>query len=62
MERVNRDIKTIFSISFGSTNFTRVRNRIMFSINDSSPILYTRKNTSNKKKGKPRGPYKKKKY
>ena len=39
MERVNRDIKTIFGISFGSTNFTRVRNRIMFSINVDSPIL-----------------------
>ncbi len=60
MERVNRDIKTIFSISFGSTNFARVRNRIMFSINDSSPILYTRKSFSNKKVGKPRGKYKKK--
>ena len=49
MERVNRDIKTIFEISFGSTNFTRVRNRVIFSINDSSPILYHRKSSSNKK-------------
>ena len=30
MERVNRDIKTLFRISFGSTNFTRMRNRIMY--------------------------------
>ena len=27
IERVNRDIKTIFGISFGSTNFKRVRNK-----------------------------------
>ena len=49
MERVNRDIKTIIEISFGSTNFTRVRNRVIFSISDSSPILYHRKSSSNKK-------------
>ena len=59
MERVNRDIKTIFEISFGSTNFARVRNRVIFSINDSSPILYHRKTSSNKRIGKPRGKYKK---
>ena len=59
MERVNRDIKTIFEISFGSTNFTRVRNRVIFSINDSSPILYHRKSSSNKRIAKPRGKYKK---
>lgn len=47
MERVNRDIKTIFGISFGSTNFYRVRNRIMFSINEDSPILAWRKTNSN---------------
>ena len=59
MERVNRDIKTIIEISFGSTNFTRVRNRVIFSINDSSPILYHRKSSSNKRTAKPRGKYKK---
>lgn len=58
MERVNRDIKTIFGISFGSTNFNRVRNRIMFSINEGSPILAWRKSNSNKKVGKARGKYK----
>ncbi len=57
MERVNRDIKTIFGISFGSTNFDRVRNRIMFSINEDSPILAWRKSKSNKKQGKARGKY-----
>lgn len=61
MERVNRDIKTIFGISFGSTNFYRVRNRIMFSINEDSPILAWRKSNSNKKVGKARGNYKIKK-
>ncbi len=58
IERVNRDIKTIFGISFGSTNFNRVRNRIMFSINEGSPILAWRKSNSNKKVGKARGKYK----
>ena len=59
MERVNRDIKTIFSISFGSTNFPRMRNRIMYCINQDIPILGFRKKVSNKKVGKPRGKYKK---
>lgn len=57
MERVNRDIKTIFGISFGTTNYDRVRNRIMFSINEDSPILAWRKTNSNKKEGKARGKY-----
>ncbi len=34
MERTNEDIKTIIRISFGSKNFTRTRNRIMFCINE----------------------------
>lgn len=53
MERVNRDVKTMFRLSFGSTNFERIRNRIMFAINKDTPILYNRKNktkqTSEKK-------------
>ncbi|MBR4495574.1 MAG: ISL3 family transposase [Acholeplasmatales bacterium] len=61
MERVNRDIKTLNGISFGATNFNRMRNRIMFTINEDAPISpYRRKNT-NKMSGKPRGKYKKKK-
>lgn len=59
MERVNRDIKTIFGISFGVTNFVRVRNRIIYSINDNCPILGAKKE-SNSRKGKSRGPYSKK--
>ncbi len=57
MERVNRDIKSIFGISFGFTNFERVRNRIIFSINENSPILAWRKTNSNKRLGKARGKY-----
>lgn len=60
MERVNRDIKTLNNISFGSTNFSRMRNRIMFAINEGAPISPYRKRNTNKRIGKPRGAYKKK--
>ncbi len=43
MERVNRDIKTIFDISFGCRNFERTRNKIIFSINERAPILSAKK-------------------
>ena len=59
MERVNRDIKTLNNISFGSTNFSRMRNRIMFAINEGAPISPYRKRNTNKRIGKPRGSYKK---
>ena len=59
MERANLDIKTIFRLSFGSRNFPRMRNRIMFVMNSDSPILYHRKETTNKYRGKPRDNYKK---
>ena len=59
MERVNRDIKTIFRNAYGSTNFIRMRNRIMYVLNDDSPILYNRKRNTNKLVGKPRGIYRK---
>ena len=59
MERVNIDIKTLYNISFGSTNFTRIRNRIMYTLNDNSPILGVSKKETNKVKGKPRKKYKK---
>ena len=61
MERVNRDIKTIFGISFGSTNFVRVRNRVIFCINEDAPILPYNKSITNKRVGKSRGKYNKKK-
>ena len=59
MERVNRDIKTLNAISFGSTNFNRMRNRIMFVINEDAPISPYRKKNTNKRIGRPRGSYKK---
>lgn len=33
MKRANRDIKTLFRLSFGSKNFKRMRNRIMYVMN-----------------------------
>ena len=60
MERVNRDIKSIFRNSFGSKNFTRMRNRVIFCINETAPILAWKKPKSNKTLKGPRGPYKKK--
>lgn len=61
MERVNRDIKLIYNISFGSKNYERIRNRIMYTLNEDTPILgYTKKNT-NKTIGKQRKPYRKNK-
>ncbi len=57
MKRANRDIKTLFRTSFGSTNFARMRNRVMYTMNSDSPILYNSKKYTNKKIGKARGPY-----
>jgi len=59
MERANKDIKTIIRVSFGSNNFTRMRNRIIYCLNDDAPILSWRKKTTNKRIGNPRGNYKK---
>ncbi len=59
MERVNSDIKTIIRISYGSTNFIRMRNRFMFSINKDIPILSI-KGPLNKRNGASRGKYHKK--
>ena len=60
IERVNRTIKTIIRFSFGSVNFARMRNRIMYCINDNASILYERKSNTNKTRGKTRGKYNKK--
>ncbi|MCR5112414.1 MAG: hypothetical protein K6A63_00600 [Acholeplasmatales bacterium] len=44
MERANRDIKTIIiRHAYGFTNFSRLRNRIMYVKNDDATILYNRK-------------------
>ena len=61
LERKNSDIKTIIKVSNGYTNFERLRNRIMFSINKTEPIQANRKPTTNKAIGKKRKPYKKEK-
>lgn len=54
MERINRSIKILYNISFGSTNFERIRNRIMFTLNEGTPILGVSKKTTNKRVGKKR--------
>lgn len=50
MERVNRDIKTLYRTSYGMRNFIRTRNRIMFCINQNSPILGIKKAFNNNRK------------
>ena len=60
MERVNRDIKTLYRLAYGVKNFYRMRNRIMYVINDDAPILYNRKEETNKFLGRERGKYTKK--
>ena len=60
MERANLDIKTLFRSSFGSRNFIRMRNRIMYTINQNSPIQYPGKKSTNKYEYKKRGKYNKK--
>ena len=59
IERLNRTIKTIIRLSYGSTNFPRMRNRIMYVTNANAGILYERKKVTNAKIGKPRGKYSK---
>lgn len=43
LERANRDIKTIIRLAYGFTNFTRLRNRIMYTKNKDASILAYRK-------------------
>ena len=43
LEHKNADIKTLIRVSFGSTNFERTRNRIMFCSNKNAPIKGERK-------------------
>ena len=50
MERVNRDIKTLYRTSYGMKNFTRTRNRIMFCINQNAPTLGVKKAFNNNRK------------
>lgn len=61
LERKNSDIKTIVKVSNGFTNFTRTRNKIMYSINKNVPIKSERLKETNKYIGKKRKQYKKNK-
>ena len=59
IERKNKDIKTIIRLANGFTNFTRFRNKVMYSLNNNEPILGVAKKHTNKHIRKPRGKYKK---
>lgn len=58
IERNNEEIRKLFYISHGFSNFKRARNRIMYSLNKNEPILSERKDTTNKRHFKSRGKYK----
>lgn len=58
IERLNTDIGNLLRISFGSTNFKRMRNRVMYALNPDESILGHKKG-SNKLVGKKRGKYNK---
>ena len=59
IEKANAEIRKLIKVSYGCSNFTRFKNRIMYVINGNEPILGTRKKQTNKRKFKPRGKYKK---
>lgn len=58
IERQNEEIRKLFYISHGFSNFRRTRNRILYSLNESEPILSKRRDNTNKRHFKPRGKYK----
>ena len=58
IERNNEEIRKLFYIAHGFSNFKRARNRIMYSLNKNEPILSVKKDTTNKRHFKPRGKYK----
>jgi len=59
IEGTNSRIKTILKNANGFRNFSRMRNRIMYSINKSSLPTVLEKNQTIKESGKARGKYKK---
>ena len=61
MERANRDIKTIYRNAYGARNFIRMRNRLMYVMNEGASILLTPKEKTNKQEYHKRGNYKKNK-
>lgn len=61
MENKNNEIKRYFHSSYGLSNFPRTRNRIMYSLNEKHPVLNNPRTYTNKRTGKERGHYKKRK-
>lgn len=59
IESVNSRIKTIIKVANGFSNFSRLRNKIMYVINKNSTITVHEKPIDIKRKLKPRGAYKK---
>ena len=59
IESLNSRVKIVLDNGYGYTNFNRFRNRLMYSLNYNEPIIGTDSNNSYKRKGKPRGKYKK---
>ena len=43
IERKNEEIRKLFYISHGFSNFKRTRNRILYSLNDNEPVLADKK-------------------
>lgn len=58
-ENFNGKIRTYLNVSKGIDNFNRFRKRVLFALNDRTFYSLTGKLRSDRKKGKPRGPYKK---
>ncbi len=50
MKRANKNIKTIFRLTYGTRNFEYIRNRIIHIMNSKSPILYEPLKHTNKYK------------
>ena len=59
-ENTNQRIRTYLAVSKGNTNFERFRRRILYCLNDHVFYSSTQFLTTLKRKGKKRGPYKKK--
>lgn len=59
-ENINGQIGTLIKISKGLANFSRFRKRVLFALNDKIFYALTEHLKSDKRKGKPRGPYNKK--
>ena len=59
IEKANSEIRKLIKVSYGCSNFTRFRNRIMYIINKNEPILGVKKPNNNNRTFKLRGSYKK---